>query len=215
LGASAGGIGALREFFQRVPPDSGTAYVVILHLSPDHDSMLAQVLQNSATIPVTQVQTQVTIEPNHVYVVPPNRVLSVDHHSIAVAEITRPEQRRAPVDLFFRSLADAQGSRAACVILSGTGPNGSSGLKRIKEYGGLVIAQDPEEAQHGDMPRNAIATGLVDFVLPVAEIPARIHAFHQRMRQGADEPQSESDEPVDGDAIRDILTVLRVRTGHD
>ena len=215
LGASAGGIEALREFFRHVPPDSGTAYVVILHLSPDHDSMLAQVLQNSTTIPVTQVQTQVTIEPNHVYVVPPNQVLSVDHQSITVASITRPEQRRAPVDLFFRSLADAQGSRAACVILSGTGPNGSSGLKRIKEYGGLVIAQDPEEAQHGDMPRNAIATGLVDFVLPVAEIPARIHAFHERMRPDADEPQSRSDEPVDGDAMRDILTVLRVRTGHD
>ena len=215
LGASAGGIEALREFFKRVPPDSGAAYVVILHLSPDHDSMLAQVLQNSATIPVTQVKTQVIIEPNHVYVVPPNQVLTVDHHSIAVADITRPEQRRAPVDLFFRSLADAQGSRAACVILSGTGPNGSSGLKRIKEYGGLVIAQNPDEAQHGDMPRNAIATGLVDFVLPVAEIPAHIHAFHQRMRQYVDEPESALVEPVDGDAMRDILTVLRVRTGHD
>jgi two-component system, chemotaxis family, CheB/CheR fusion protein len=215
LGASAGGIEALREFFHHVPPDSGTAYVVILHLSPNHDSLLAEVLQNSATIPVTQVKAQITIEPNHVYVVPPNRVLAIDHHSIAVADITRPEERRAPVDLFFRSLADAQGSRAACVILSGTGPNGSSGLKRIKEYGGLVIAQNPEEAQHGDMPRNAIATGLVDFVLPVAEIPARIHAFHQRMRQDADEPESARADPVDGDAMRDILTVLRVRTGHD
>ena len=215
IGASAGGIEALREFFHHVPPDSGAVYVVILHLSPDHDSMLAQVLQSSARIPVTQVKTQVTSEPNHVYVVPPNRVLSVDHHSIAVADITRPEQRRAPVDLFFRSLADAQGSRAACVILSGTGPNGSSGLKRIKEYGGLVIAQDPEEAQHGDMPRNAIATGLVDFVLPVAGIPARIRAFHQRLGQEADEPQSLPGGPVDGDAMRDILTVLRVRTGHD
>ena len=215
LGASAGGIEALREFFHHVPPDTGTAYVVILHLSPDHDSMLAQVLQNSATIPVTQVKTQVAIEPNHVYVVPPNQVLSVDHHSIAVADITRPEQRRSPVDLFFRSLADAQGSRAACVILSGTGPNGSSGLKRVKEYGGLVIAQNPDEAQYGDMPRNAIATGLVDFVLPVAEIPARIHAFHQRMRQHSDEPESAPVERFDGDAMRDILTVLRVRTGHD
>jgi len=215
LGASAGGIEALREFCRHVPPDSGTAYVVILHLSPDHDSMLAEVLQNSATIPVTQVQTQVTIEPNHVYVVPPNQVLSVDHQSIAVSAITRPEQRRSPVDLFFRSLADAQGSRAACVILSGTGPNGSSGLKRIKEYGGLVIAQDLEEAQYGDMPRNAIATGLVDFVLPVAEIPARIREFHERMRQYPDDPPSEAGEPVDGDAMREILTALRVRTGHD
>src|SRR4029450_5072392 len=94
LGASAGGIEALREFFHHVPPDSGTAYVVILHLSPYHDSLLAEVLQNSATIPVTQVKAQITIEPNHVYVVPPNRVLGIDHHSIAVADITTPEQRR-------------------------------------------------------------------------------------------------------------------------
>jgi two-component system, chemotaxis family, CheB/CheR fusion protein len=215
IGASAGGIEALRAFFARVNPDSGAAYVVILHLSPDHDSQLAQVLQNSAPIPVTQVREHAAIEPNHVYVVPPNRVLSVDRESIAVADVTRPEQRRAPVDLFFRSLADAQGSRAVCVILSGTGPNGSSGLKRIKEYGGLVIAQDPDEAQHGDMPRNAIATGLVDVVLPVAEMPTRIHGYHDRMRQDGDDTAASRPTASDPDAMHEILTVLRVRTGHD
>jgi two-component system CheB/CheR fusion protein len=215
LGASAGGIEALREFFSHVEADSGAAYVVILHLSPDHDSQLAEVLQNSAAIPVTQVKEHVAIEANHVYVVPPNKVLSVDRQSIAVSDITRPEQRRAPVDLFFRSLADAQGSRAVCVILSGTGPNGSSGLKRIKEYGGLVITQDPDEAQHADMPRNAIATGLVDVVLPVAEIPPRIRSYHERMRADGEEATAPWPALSDPDAMRDILTVLMVRTGHD
>src|SRR5215203_3031012 len=146
IGASAGGIEALQEFFHYVTADSGAAYVVILHLSPDHDSQLAQVLQHAAPIPVTQVAGDVTIEANHVYVVPPNRTLRIEGNTILVADITRREERRAPVDMFFRSLADARGSHSAAVILSGTGPNGSSGMKRIKEYGGLVVVQDPESA---------------------------------------------------------------------
>jgi len=124
LGASAGGIDALKTFFGHVAPDSGAAYVVILHLSPDHDSRLAEVLQVTASIPVTQVKERVTIHANHVYVVPPNKLLSIDRESIVVSQVTRPEQRRSPVDLFFRSLADAQGSASVCVVLSGTGPNG-------------------------------------------------------------------------------------------
>ena len=212
LGASAGGIEALKAFFGVVPRDSGAAYVVILHLSPDHDSRLAEVLQLTARIPVSQVHDGVTMEPNHVYVVSPNRMLTIDRQSIVVSEVTRQEQRRAPVDLFFRSLADAQGSRAVCVVLSGTGPNGSIGLKRVKEYGGLAIAQDPDEAEYPDMPRNSIATGLVDLILPVAEMPAKIRAYHDRLR--ADSADAGSAQP-DPEALHDILTVLRVRTGHD
>src|SRR5215203_1201253 len=214
IGASAGGIEALQEFFRAVPADSGTAYVVILHLSPDHDSQLAQVLQHTAAIPVTQVTEHVVIEADHAYVVPPNKLLRIDGDSIEVVEMNRLEERRAPVDMFFRSLADAQGSRAACVILSGTGPNGSAGLKRIKEYGGLVAVQEPETARYGDMPRNAIATGLVDLVLPVGEIPRRIHEFHERMlaEPAVEAPDTDA---TFADGMREILTVLRIRTGHD
>jgi two-component system, chemotaxis family, CheB/CheR fusion protein len=214
IGASAGGIEALQEFFRAVPAESGTAYVVILHLSPDHDSQLAQVLQHAATIPVTQVSEQVTIQADHVYVVPPNKVLRIDGNSIVVDNITRQEERRAPVDLFFRSLGDAQGSRAACVVLSGTGPNGSAGLKRVKEYGGLIAVQDPDTARYGDMPRNSIATGLVDIVAPASELPDRIAEFHQRTRseQALGELASVA---TQADAMREILTVLRIRTGHD
>jgi two-component system, chemotaxis family, CheB/CheR fusion protein len=213
LGASAGGIEALRQFFARVSPNNRTAYVVILHLSPDHDSRLAEVLQQTAPIPVSQVRQRMPIEENNVYVVPPNKMLRLESGSIDVAEITRTEQRRAPVDMFFRSLADAQGSRAVCAILSGTGPNGSAGLKWVKEYGGLVIAQSPTEAEHDEMPRNAINTGLVDYVLPVADMPAAIQAYFARV--GEPRASAETLTQPDPEAMRDILTVLRVRTGHD
>ncbi len=214
LGASAGGIEALKTFFTHVPADTGAAYIVILHLSPDHESHLAEVLQTTARMRVVQVQQRVPIEPDHVYVVSPNSFLSIDREAIAVSGVTRIEERRAPVDLFFRSLADARGSRATCVVLSGTGPNGSSGLKRVKEYGGLVIAQDPNEAEYSDMPRNSIATGLVDFVLPVAEIPAKIREFHEHLRLDVEEISS-SEPLAEGSGLREILTLLRVRTGHD
>src|SRR5262249_646093 len=155
------GIKALKEFFSHVPPKGGVAYVVILHLSPDHDSKLAEVLQTTAPMPVTQVKTATAIVADHVYVVPPNKSLEIADGTLIIADITRPEQRRAPVDVFFRALADSHGSRSVCIVMSGTGPNGSAGLKRVKEYGGLVMAQDPSEAEYTDMPRNAIATGLV------------------------------------------------------
>ena len=215
IGASAGGIKALKEFFSRVPQHSGIAYVVILHLSPDHDSKLAEVLQTTAPMPVSQVKAATAIEADHVYVVPPNKILEIADGTLLVSEITRPEQRRSPVDVFFRALADSHGSRAVCVILSGTGPNGSAGLKRIKEYGGLVIAQEPAEAEHGDMPRNAIATGLVDLVLPIGEMPAKIAAYVDRFRGEQVEPRSETEPGDHPEAMREVLTLLRVRTGHD
>src|SRR5262249_3636526 len=214
IGASAGGIKALKEFFSYVPPDGGVAYVVILHLSPEHDSKLAEVLQTTAPMPVNQVKATTAIAPDHVYVVPPNKSLDIADGRLLVSEITRAEQRRAPVDVFFRALADSHGSRSVCVILSGTGPNGSAGLKRVKEYGGLGIAQEPGEAEYTDMPRNAISTGLVDLVLPVAEMPSRIAAYQEQVRrEQVDTGERESvDDP---ESFREVLTLLRVRTGHD
>ena len=212
LGASAGGIQALRTFFSHVPADSGSAYVVILHLSPDHDSKLAEVLQTSTSIPVTQVTRPVPIEPNHVYVVPPNRRLDITDGMLTLSEMTQREHRRSPVDIFFRALADAYGTRSVCAILSGTGPNGSAGLKRVKEYGGLVLAQSPDEAAYDDMPNNAIATGLVDIVVRVAEMPARIAEYYTRLRTNVAPASGMSDE---ADALREVMTLLRVRTGHD
>lgn len=214
LGASAGGIEALRSFFAHVAADSGAAYVVILHLSPDHDSRLAEILQTTASIEVTQVKHPVQIEANHVYVVPPNRRLEIVDGTLTLSEMTRREHRRSPVDVFFRALADANGSRSVAIVLSGTGPNGSAGLKRVKEYGGLTIAQAPEEAGHAEMPTNAIATGQVDLVLRVAEMPARIIDYRNRLQRIDTSPAlvDPAEEPA---ALREILSLLRVRTGHD
>lgn len=172
IGASAGSIQALKSFFAEVPKDSGIAYVVILHMSPAHESRLAEILQTISTIPVTQVRERTKVQPNQVYVVPPDQRLAIADEHLELKNIIGTEERRSPVDLFFRTLAETHEHHAVSVILSGTGADGSMGLKRIKEHGGVAFVQDPDEAQYKDMPRNGIATGMVDYILPVAEIPA-------------------------------------------
>ncbi|HEX8853210.1 MAG TPA: chemotaxis protein CheB, partial [Pyrinomonadaceae bacterium] len=215
IGASAGGIQALREFFARASAESGMAYVVILHLSPDHDSQLASVLQSATTMPVTQVERRVRVVPDHVYVIPPNKSLESKDGHLEVSNVASIEVRRAPVDIFFRTLAESHRERAVAVVLSGTGANGSMGIKRIKERGGCCIVQDPQEAEYEDMPRHSLATGLVDYVLPIAQMPAQIAAYGEQLRQLrlAEEPEEQRE--ANEVALRDILTQLRVRTGHD
>jgi two-component system, chemotaxis family, CheB/CheR fusion protein len=215
LGASAGGIQALKEFFNHVTKDSGMAYVVILHMSPEHESRLAEILQVTSPIPVTQVRERVKVKPNHVYVIPPNQNLAMSDGHLALTNMIGVEERRSPVDLFFRTLAETNDSRAVSVILSGTGANGSMGLKRVKENGGSVFVQEPAEAEYADMPRNAIATGLVDYVLPVSEIPRKIASFSNHL---TDIQMAESALEIvttDEQALREIFAQLRSRTGHD
>ena len=228
LGASAGGIKALGEFFAHMPPDGPVAFVVILHLSPDYESHLAEVLQTATSMPVRKVTGETALEPRHVYVIPPNQHLEVAGTQLDLAPMTA-EDRRAPVDLFFRTLADAYGPRAAAIVLSGTGPNGSSGLRRVKEHGGLTMAQLPGEAEYADMPRNAIATELVDFVLPVAAMPQTLLAYLDRLERervpspnlSPAERRARHAEVLEGPPAsserdwREILTLLRMRTGQD
>lgn len=216
IGASAGGIKALKEFFQAVPKDSGIAYVVILHLSPDYESKLAEILQLTSQISIKQVKDRrVQVKPNCVYVIPPNKSLSMIDGYLALSAIKNYEERRAPVDIFFRTLAESVKSRAVAVILSGTGANGSMGVKRLKEQGGIILVQDPQEAEFSDMPRNSIATGLVDEVLQVAEIPAKILAYRKKYEETKISSQPVSS-PEDAEkALMEIFTQLRVRTGHD
>ena len=214
LGASAGGIAVLKEFFRHLPATTGNAYVVILHLSPEHESLLSEILQTVATIPVAQVTERVKLQPDHAYVIAPNKSLSVDDGHLNVSDAIGFEARRAPVDIFFRALANAKDAHAVCVVLSGTGPNGSMGLKRVKERGGIVIAQDPAEAEFDDMPRNAMATGLVDYVLPVREIPTKIQSYQGRL-QRLPPPEQSDERPGDEQIVRAILAAVRAQTGHD
>lgn len=215
IGASAGGIQAMIQFFRNVPATSNMAYIVILHLSPDHDSQLASVLQQESVIPVLQVIVKTILKPDHIYVVPPDRHLTIEDDYIAVLPNLSIEERRAPVDIFFRSLADQHGPRAISIILSGTGANGSMGLKRIKERGGATYVQNPREAEFNEMPRNAIATDLVDEVLNVGEIPGRIIAFRDSIGTVEIIDEAENKTEAQHKALRDIFTQLRVRTGHD
>jgi two-component system, chemotaxis family, CheB/CheR fusion protein len=215
LGASAGGIKAFKEFFANVSPESGMAYVVILHLSPEHESHLAEVLQFATKMPVTQVRESVKIEPNHVYVIPPNKSLAMNDGRLALSEVKRIEERRAPVDIFFRTLAESKKARAVCVVLSGTGPDGSMGMKRVKEMGGVCFVQEPSEAEYSDMPRHSIATGFVDYVLPVAEMPRKIDAYRERLGRTRVAAELEQRPETEEHALHDIFTQLRVHTGHD
>lgn len=215
LGASAGGIQALEVFFENVAADSGIAYIVILHLSPNYDSKLKEVLQLTASIPVQKVTEKVKIEPDNIYVISPNYHLIMEDGSIDSSKNLSEADRRAPVDILFRSLAESHKNRAVAVILSGTGANGSMGLKRVKENGGIVLVQNPRESEFSDMPRNAIATELVDEVLPVAEIPSKILAYKNSVGtvQIPAEPEQRPERLQH--ALREIFTQLRIRTGHD
>jgi two-component system, chemotaxis family, CheB/CheR fusion protein len=230
IGASAGGLQALRDFFEAVPKDGGMAYVVITHLDPDRRSEMAELIQARSPIPVQQATEALTLEPDHAYVIPPNQELRLKGGKLRLRERTE-RGLHSPVDLFFRTLAEACGNRAVGVLLSGTGRDGTDGLGRIKRAGGITVAQAPEEAEYDGMPRNAIATGLVDLVLPASEIPAELQRLaRDGFRLGpataeaagagsfpADaEEAPEDDVPEEEQALlRQIFARLRSQTGHD
>jgi two-component system, chemotaxis family, CheB/CheR fusion protein len=212
IGASAGGVQALRAFFEALPTDTGMAFVVIMHLSPVHRSNLVEVLQARTSMPVKQVTETVRFKPNHIYVIPPDKRMEVSDHELSVSEFEDPGERRAPIDLFFRSLAVVTGDGAA-IVLSGGGTDGSVGIRDVKEAGGLVLAQDPDEAEHDSMPRSAIATGLVDVVLPVREMAVQLVELKRRW----DDLSADVSEltTTDAEYLQRVLAQVRARTGHD
>jgi two-component system CheB/CheR fusion protein len=223
LGGSAGSVQALAEFFQAMPPDSGMVFVVILHLSPTHESTMADYLGRSTTMPVVQAQDGQKVEPNHVYVIPPGKHLTTVDGHLRLVELKSEKGKRVAVDLFFRSLADTHGPHAVAVVLSGADGDGAVGIKRIKERGGLTIAQDPEEAEHAGMPRASINTGMVDWVLAVSDMPKRLLEYRDNeVRLKLPPEEGPHPAPVarmtidDGEAaLRDVLVFLRTRTGCD
>ncbi len=194
IGGSAGAIPTLQTFFREMPDEPGMAFVVILHLSPDYESNLDSIIGKVTKMPVVQVMETVEFEINHVYVIPPTHLLTMHDGHIELARLQREAGKRVAVDLFFRALAESQEARAICIILSGTDSDGSIGLKRVKERGGLTIAQDPTQAQYDEMPRSAIETGMVDWVLPVEEQNFLLVIFD--LLKQAPAPAPIADEPV-------------------
>jgi two-component system CheB/CheR fusion protein len=209
IGASAGGIQALSVFLDALPPNTGAAFVVTIHLDPRHKSELSNVLAAHTTLPVAVVDAPVSLEANHVYVVPPDRQLAITDNTISALPFEEPRGHRTPIDSFFRSLAAKRGDGFA-VILTGGGSDGALSMKAVKEAGGIILVQDPAEAEHASMPSAAIATDVVDFVLPVRQIAERLAELISSKNQVATAQKSDMEEN-----LRRILAHLRVRTGHD
>lgn len=220
LGASAGGIEALQEFLSAIPDDLGLAFVVIVHLAPDRESDLPEILARSTGMPVEQVGHHETAElsPNRLYVIAPDCKLEVTDTSIEASRFDEPRGQRAAIDLFFRSLAARHGAGFA-VVLSGSGSDGALGAKSVKEAGGVVLVQDPREAGHDGMPRAAISTGVADVVLPVRELAERlVQLAHNKTRLSAVVQAIEQELPFDEaeeKSLRAIFEILRRRTRHD
>ena len=171
IGASAGGLEAIRAFLRAMPADSGIAFVVIQHLDPKHKSLACELLAKCTAMPVTEAEDGVQVAPNHVYTNPPGCIVSISRGVLRLAQTEARHERHLPIDHFFSALGADQHERAIAIILSGSGADGAFGLRAIAENGGMVIAQVPESAQFDGMPRSAIQTGLVSAVLPIANMP--------------------------------------------
>ena len=177
LGGSAGGLEALGQFFDHLPPDTGMAYVVVAHLDPQRKGMLVELLQRHTHMSVTQASDDTPVVPNSVYVIPPNHDLSVLHGTFHLLDPSQPRGLRMPIDFFFRQLADDQKEMAVCVVLSGMGTDGTLGLRAVKENFGMAMVQDPSSARYDSMPHSAVETGLADVVAVADYFPARLVAY--------------------------------------
>ncbi len=215
IGASAGGLAAFEAFFSGMPPDAdpGMAFVLVQHLAPDHKSILTDLIRRYTRMEVFEVEDGMTVQINCAYIIPPNRDMAFLNGTLQLLEPAAPRGRRLPIDFFFRSLAQDQRERAIGVVLSGTGSDGTLGVRAIKGEGGMLMAQNPESTEYDGMPRSAITTGFVDYELPPAEMPAQLiayttHAFGKPPRPATPPPRTES-------ALKKIFVLLRAQTGHD
>ncbi len=215
IGTSAGGLEAMEQFFTHVPPACGVAFVVVQHLDPNHQGMLPELLQRVTPLTVTQADERMKIAPNWVYVIPPNKDLSILHGKLHLLEPLAPRGLRLPIDSFFRALADDQHERAIGVILSGMGSDGTLGLRAIKENAGLGVVQTPESAQFDSMPRSAINAGVADIVAAPPELWGKIHAYLQHSPRGLHAVSDIVLELKNQSALEQIVILLRERTGND
>ena len=218
IGASAGGLEALEAFFSACPIDLGMAYVVIQHLSPDHQSLMASILSRRTAMPVAEVLDQMAIEPDHVYVIAPGRTLTLVQGRFHLGEPVERRGNRRPVDDFFRSLAEEEKEKAIIVVLSGTGTNGTAGAQAVKAAGGICIAQNPDSAAFPGMPRSLIHAGYADQVLESHQMPAFLERIGRHAYLDVAQDQAEGSSAAleqERQRLREVLALLRTRTRHD
>ena len=217
IGASAGGLAAFEAFFSGMPVDTdpGMAFVLVQHLAPDHKSILTELVRRYTRMQVSEVVDGVKVSPNCAYIIPPNRDMALLSRTLRLTKPSAPRGQRLPIDFFFRSLAQDQHERAICIVLSGTGSDGALGVRAVKGEGGMVMVQSPDSTEYDGMPRSAIATGMVDYVLTPNDMPAALisyaaHAFGNGAGRPSPvlTPQTES-------AQQKIFILLRNQTGHD
>jgi two-component system CheB/CheR fusion protein len=216
IGASAGGLAAFEAFLTAMPPSTerGIAFVLIQHLAPDHKSILCELVKRYTEMPVYEVEDGMQVKSGCAYIIPPNRDMALLGGKLQLLEPTAPRGVRLPIDFFFRSLAADQRDCALCIVLSGTGSDGTLGLRAVKGEGGMAMVQLPESTEFDSMPRNAIATGLVDYNLPPAEMPSQLIAyvnqiFGDRIKRPHPPPAKSQD------TLAKICILLRAKTGHD
>lgn len=212
LGASAGGLEALEQFFRLLPPDSGMAFVVVQHLDPSHASILSEILQRSTKMPVLEAQDEMPVLPNRVHVIPPNRDMVILHGKLRLSLPAEPRGQRLPIDAFLRSLAEDRGENCAAIILSGTGTDGTLGLRAVFGAGGLCLVQEPTTARYDGMPASAIKSGYATHVLAVEHMPQALLANHRapaavQVRAAGSAPEAQG--------LAKVLNLLRAGTGHD
>ena len=214
IGASAGGLAAYKRVLEHLPTDSGAAFILIQHLDPDHESLMVDLLARHTKMRVRQAENDMALVPDTLYVIPPGKFIRLIDQGLFLDEPMQGKGVRLSIDYFFRSLAEARGEKSIGIILSGTGTDGTLGLREIKAAGGMVMVQTPEEAEYDGMPRSAIATGLVDFVSPVDLIGERLVAFlaHPYLDRGEEETGLSETAP---DSFLSILDILRHQTDYD
>jgi two-component system, chemotaxis family, CheB/CheR fusion protein len=220
IGASAGGLEALEQLLEHLPADSGMAFVIVTHQHPSQSSLLPELLARHTQMEVRDAADSVRVMPNHVYVGTPGGYLAIIRGTLQRTETGMESSPRLPIDYFFRSLAEDQKERAICIVLSGTGTDGTLGLRAIKGESGMAMVQQPLSAKYAGMPSSAMATGLADYVLPPAEMPERLVAYSRGPYLASDASKPESSETesiahIDAESLRKIFLSLRERTGHD
>jgi two-component system CheB/CheR fusion protein len=214
IGSSAGGLEAFESFFNAMPANSGIAFVLVAHLDPTHISILPELIQKKTKMKVLQVTDNMKVQANHVYLIPPNKEMAILNGSLQLMEKLKPRGANLPIDSFLRSLAQDQGSNASCIILSGTGTDGTLGLRAIKGEAGMTMVQDEESAKYSGMPLSAIATGLVDYVLPADKMPEQLLKYVKHATKSSTAKDYEKDERLQNE-LNKIFILLRSGTGHD
>ena len=215
IGASAGGLAAFEAFFSGMPPNEepGMAFVLVQHLAPDHKSILTDLIQRYTRMKVFEVEDGMEVKPNCAYIIPPNHDMAFVNGKLQLLEPSAPRGQRLPIDFFFRSLAEDQHERAICIVLSGTGSDGTLGVRAIKGEGGMAMVQNPASSEYDGMPRSALGTGMVDYELPPAEMPDQLMAYVSQAYGKNNRPAVPA--PEAGNMLNKIFALLHSQTGHD